>query len=684
MQAIKAVYRPEIDGLRALAVVAVVLNHLDKKILPSGYLGVDIFFVISGYVITSSLLARQSESLGEFIGSFYGRRFRRLLPALIVYCIIAALLICLVDSDPGPSLRTGMAALFGFSNFHLLSLSTNYFSPDSDLNIFTQTWSLGVEEQFYFIFPFLFWILGLARRPSRQTVIRFAGLLAVLMIASWLTFRWLSAANPSAAFFLMPSRFWELSAGSLLFFLWHFGPQKCLNRCNYPMPILALLLLSLRVPYESSYNYKLTTVVVFLTGFLILNLRQRTGGFALLSYTPIVFIGLMSYSIYLWHWGIICLVRWTIGIQAWSIPFVLILTLLAGFASYQWIEKRSTKILLLTRPSRILKIGFMSSLFAFGFIFSLSQWLHTKFFMSINNTLDHSEEIDGVSLFDKCDYFRNYRTFNYARDLAACTYPANRKSGTQSNLKIPHIYYLGNSHAAHLSGMISSLRDESYYSQTILYTGAIKSPPIPKSLMLPPWDSDPWTESGIATQTKISRLILNTAKPGDVIVLGNDLGTTFAMISTDSSEIKNRKILALKTWIHELSVYAAEADLRRVQVVVMMPVPFFQVAKPDFTTKNCQKTWYRPSIASDCYLSAQRANTIQSFSGIKSSLNALEARHANLHLFSGFDVLCPADRLVCINRVKDGFTYWDGGHLNNRGSGLLSKSFQDFLVKLKK
>jgi len=116
----------------------------------------------------------------------------------------------------------------------------------------------------------------------------------------------------------------------------------------------------------------------------------------------------------------------------------------------------------------------------------------------------------------------------------------------------------------------------------------------------------------------------------------------------------------------------------------MMPVPFFQVAKPDFTTKNCQKTWYRPSIASDCYLSAQRANTIQSFSGIKSSLNALEARHANLHLFSGFDVLCPADRLVCINRVKDGFTYWDGGHLNNRGSGLLSKSFQDFLVKLKK
>ena len=89
--------------------------------------------------------------------------------------------------------------------------------------------------------------------------------------------------------------------------------------------------------------------------------------------------------------------------------------------------------------------------------------------------------------------------------------------------------------------MISSLRDKSYYSQTILYIGAIKSPPIPKSLMPPPWDQDPWTESGIATQAQIARLVLNTAKPGDVIVLGNDLGTTFGVDPGDSNQIKNKK-----------------------------------------------------------------------------------------------------------------------------------------------
>jgi len=469
-----------------------------------------------------------------------------------------------------------------------------------------------------------------------------------------------------------------------LFFLWHYGPQKWLVHCHYPVPCLILLFISLGVRFNASNNYRLTTVVVFLTMLLILNLRRGTGGYAFLSSAPIASVGLMSYSIYLWHWGIICLARWTIGINVWSIPFILLFTLLVSFASYQWIEKRATKVLLLTPPHRILKTGFFSSFLVLGIIFSLSQWLHTKFFMSFNDTQDHAETIDGVSLFGKCDFFRNYRTFEYDRDLPACTYPPARKLELRDNAKIPHIYYLGNSHAAHLTGMISSLRDKSYYPQTILYIGAIKSPPIPKSLMPPPWDQDPWTESGIATQAQIARLVLNTAKPGDVIVLGNDLGTTFGVDPGDSNQIKNKKMLSLKAWIDELDLYAAKADLRRVQVVVMMPLPFFQVANPGFTTKKCQKTWFRPSIASDCYFSAQRGYLIQALSEVKSSLNTLAARHGNLHLYSGFDILCPASSQACVNHVKGGFTYRDGSHLNNRGSGLLAQSFETFIGRLNK
>ena len=135
-------YRPEIDGLRAFAVIVVIINHFNKDILPGGYLGVDIFFVISGYVITSSLFGRPSKDFKDFISGFYERRIKRLVPALSVFVLITSIAICSFNTDPGQSLKTGIASLFGLSNIAIYVASIDYFAQSTELNVFTHTWSL--------------------------------------------------------------------------------------------------------------------------------------------------------------------------------------------------------------------------------------------------------------------------------------------------------------------------------------------------------------------------------------------------------------------------------------------------------------------------------------------------------------------------------------------------------------
>jgi len=163
-------YRPEIDGLRALAILVVIINHTRKEILPSGYLGVDIFFVISGFVITSSLSNYESAGLSDFLLGFYSRRLKRLVPALAVFVALVSVLLCIVNADPGVMLGLGRRALFGVSNIQLFKEATNYFSTSTELNPFTHTWSLGVEEQFYLLFPLLVWAAGYGRFREGQRV----------------------------------------------------------------------------------------------------------------------------------------------------------------------------------------------------------------------------------------------------------------------------------------------------------------------------------------------------------------------------------------------------------------------------------------------------------------------------------------------------------------------------------
>jgi peptidoglycan/LPS O-acetylase OafA/YrhL len=206
-----------IDGLRAIAVLAVMAFHLDNQWLPGGFIGVDVFFVISGFVVTASVVNLRPASLGAFVTFFYARRMVRILPALVACLLLAALASTLFipqawlsDSNH----KSALAAFFGISNFVLAGSSGDYFSPKAEFNPFTHTWSLAVEEQFYLVFPPLLLSWLNARTAGRKNAITWA--IAALSAASLAFCAWQTAHQPTQAFYMLPARFWELSCGVLL------------------------------------------------------------------------------------------------------------------------------------------------------------------------------------------------------------------------------------------------------------------------------------------------------------------------------------------------------------------------------------------------------------------------------------------------------------------------------------
>lgn len=377
-------YRPDIDGLRGIAVIAVILNHLNPKILPSGYLGVDIFFVISGFVITSSLKKRQFENFKDFITGFYGRRIKRLFPALIFFVFISSLLIMMVVHDPKIYLRTGISSLFGLSNFYLILQSTNYFALETLLNPFTHTWSLAVEEQFYFVYPLIIWLSGFAKNLKNSTK-HLTQTLLCLSFISFISFIYFYRTNLTLGYFLMPTRFWEMSAGGLLFLstLRNNYFIKTISQLN---PILPLLLIFGIFFLPTNLGILGTPLIIIFSSTLILSLKKSTLAFKLLTNKNTLIIGLMSYSLYLWHWSIISIFKWSIGITLYSIPFVIICTMLISVFSYKNLELPIKNSQFIYPNKFVIKsILFISVFLSLGLFFMVNKYFYRNFYIGRNS-----------------------------------------------------------------------------------------------------------------------------------------------------------------------------------------------------------------------------------------------------------------------------------------------------------
>lgn len=375
-------YRPEIDGLRAIAVIAVIVNHFNKDILPNGFLGVDIFFVISGYLITASVAKRNADNPKEFLLGFFERRVKRILPALAFFVLICSILICLVNPEAHLTIKTGITSLFGLSNLYLIRYATDYFAPATNLKVFVHTWSLAVEEQFYFIFPFLILFTGFQKNKLKSSIKLFY-LILLLSIVSFILFLYLNKTDPLSAYFLLPCRFWEISSGCLLFLLIKLKNNFKITLQKIPSFLVLFLIFVIMSQQKIGMVFG-TISIVLLTTVLVGGIKTQSNTFKLLSNKLFVSIGLLSYSLYLWHWGILSLSRWTIGIHSWSIPFQIILILLFSIFSYKFIELPFRKNKWSLKKSLNIFIGLMISIISTAILLPFS---NTKYqgFLYIGN-----------------------------------------------------------------------------------------------------------------------------------------------------------------------------------------------------------------------------------------------------------------------------------------------------------
>ncbi len=297
-------YRPEIDGLRAVAIIPIILFHAGYETLSGGYVGVDVFFVISGYLITSIILNQLNQDRFSFL-DFYVRRAKRILPALFLVLLVSIpfavdLMLPSALKDFGRSLIS--VATFS-ANFYFRD-STNYFAPSSDQIPLLHTWSLAVEEQFYILYPASLYFLWRKKRDRALLIVSIAAMLSFALSL-------LGSRNfPTSNFYLLPTRAWELLLGAVAAFLERKSTATVLDKTltadglslvGLGSIVYSVFALDDQVAFPGAY----ALFPVVGTFLFILYSRRGSVSQALLSARPAVYIGKLSYSLYLWHFPVI-------------------------------------------------------------------------------------------------------------------------------------------------------------------------------------------------------------------------------------------------------------------------------------------------------------------------------------------------------------------------------------------
>ena len=678
-----------IDGMRALAVLAVMLYHLEPSLLPGGFVGVDVFFVISGFVVTASLASHGQETLGTFLGNFYTRRLARLIPALVTMLVATTLAYVLLVPKAWfnrAAESVGQAAFWGLSNWVLDRQTINYFEPRAELNPFTHTWSLGVEEQFYLLAPLLLFV-ALRKPPAhrhRQAVVLTIGVLAALSLLSCYYFGVTNGAR--FVFYHLAFRFWELAFGVLMFLSLP-GVRRLSARFGTGGRLsgvagLLLVGLAMLVPQSSAYPFMRATVAA-LGALLMISTAHANPQDAVrraLASRAAVWIGQRSYALYLWHWPVYVLARWTVGLTVW--PFnagALTVSFLLAAASYRAVEQpfRTSARLKAWPPG--LRIGLCLLMMATGWFVGRGL-LEQQPRLGLGKVTQEAADWYGDRQLLKTTFAASRRCDPVATavDIGSLAGAGTRFDPKDCPSKIAsRLFVVGDSHATAYLPMLEQLSAEDGRTITVLPTPGCSYMDLQDAL-------DEATDPHCYQVARDAlHTVLDQARPGDTVFLpslrlprlinlGGEHRRVPRGVAGQEGDLFNRteqELVALRRATSDAHRWIEPLVAAGARVVLEAPKPVFR-AHPF----ACVEWWNRWNPECSAGLEERRLDLERYRAPVMNALKDLAATYPGVTIWDPMQALCG--EAVCSAMQAGRPLFFDGDHLSPYGNLMLLRPFQ--------
>lgn len=636
---------PEIEGLRAISVLAVVLYHAGVTVLSGGFTGVDVFFVISGYVITRLLLHELTAKGSIDLFSFYAKRAKRLFPALIFMVVAVCFLsfILLSPMEQEAQQNSAIASLIWANNLYLSFSDSGYFDPAQEYNLFLHTWSLGVEEQFYLLWPF-FLLAGSGVLINRYLAPDIPRLFRLFIVAAVLGFCFsvfLTLTNPVWGFFLPISRVWQFSLGALIVLSDRIVSRKMLSRnLVISIQILGGLLLGVSFFYlRKDYTYPGVFALLPSLGgaMIIFSLKSdvHTPLNRVLSSKILGSVGGLSYSWYLWHWPV--LVFGWILIEPFSglnIILVCFSLLIASF-SYRYVEAPFRYSLFgQLKPVGVLLVFAFVSALAWG---TAGAWKERTgdLIASSGQGADKWASIDSPAIYELgCD------DWFHSSDVKYCTFGSEKATRTA--------VLVGDSIAAQWFPALNEIFAHGEWRLVVATKSScplIQKPFFYERISRYFTECEEWQKKVIAT--------LEQYKP-TIIFLGSSSGYPYSREEWEKAGTP---------------LVRSIADIVEVQLMMISPTPKLGFSGPECVSRN---RWAPAFVERNCStpLGSKDSPLHQALAYYKKAVNKVTVLNFN-------DLVCPEG--VCSATRGNLFVYRDSSHLTASFVSLLAPQIRQIL-----